>query len=88
VTSGLLDSTPVDSLCEFEAALHDHLAKKFPEVLVVLRTKKSLDDDIVAKLKEIISEFRDLFIPGVNFSKTDSTQLKSDGKQSIAKEAA
>jgi F-type H+-transporting ATPase subunit alpha len=88
VTSGLLDSTPLDSLCEFEVALHDHLAKKFPNVLEELKTKKALDDDIVAKLKKIISEFRDLFIPGVNISKADEDKASSGGKQSINKQAA
>jgi len=58
---GCLDVVPVHKIGEFENGLLDVLRKEQYELLNDIRDKQELTDDIVKRLKSVISEYRDKF---------------------------
>jgi len=57
-TNGLLDDIEVEDLKRFESELSAFIENSHPAVLETLRTKKSLDDDLKASMKEAVEDFK------------------------------
>jgi F-type H+-transporting ATPase subunit alpha len=57
-TNGLLDDIAVEDTKRFESELSAFIENAHPAVLETLRTKKSLDDDLRASLKEAVEDFK------------------------------
>jgi F-type H+/Na+-transporting ATPase subunit alpha len=57
-TTGLLDDIEVENLKRFESELSAFIESSHPAVLETLRTKKSLDDDLKASMKEAVEDFK------------------------------
>ncbi|MBL8879661.1 MAG: F0F1 ATP synthase subunit alpha [Phycisphaerales bacterium] len=58
---GFLDDIPLNRVREFELALLKHYRDEFPEVREQLLKEKKLTDDVDAKLKEIVGNFKKRF---------------------------
>ena len=61
-TKGYLDDLPVEICRKFEAELYRFVDNAHRPVLDEIRTKKVLDDDLTAKIKAIIEEFKSRFV--------------------------
>ncbi len=61
-TNGYLDKFPVSSLGRWEAELNAFLDSKHGKALELIRTKKKLDDDVVAAIKKAVTEFNEGFV--------------------------
>jgi F-type H+-transporting ATPase subunit alpha len=61
-TQGLLDDLPVVRVLEFERQLLRHFHDEFPEVLEELDAKGKLTDELTAKLKQVITAFKEHFV--------------------------
>ncbi|HSR14525.1 MAG TPA: F0F1 ATP synthase subunit alpha, partial [Gemmatimonadales bacterium] len=61
VTNGHLDDVDLRHIRQWERDFLDYLASSHGAVLSGIRTKKSLDDDLTAKLKAGIEAFKPLF---------------------------
>ncbi len=57
-TKGYLDDVPVEAIQKFEQEFYTFLDTEKPDVLEMIRTEKKLTDEIEAKLKEAIEEFK------------------------------
>ncbi|NPA53564.1 MAG: F0F1 ATP synthase subunit alpha [Aquificae bacterium] len=57
-TKGYLDDVPVEAIQKFEQEFYTFLDTERPEVLELIRTEKQLTDEIEAKLREAIEEFK------------------------------
>ena len=57
-TNGFLDDVDVNDVRRFESEFSDFVENSHPAVLETLRTKKSLDDDLKASLKEAVEDFK------------------------------
>ncbi|HMU74361.1 MAG TPA: F0F1 ATP synthase subunit alpha, partial [Elusimicrobiota bacterium] len=60
-TNGFLDDLPVEALRRFEADLLNWLEKDRGDLLKTLADKKTLDDDLKAKLSAAVGEFKARF---------------------------
>ncbi len=60
VTNGFLDDVAVDAIREWEHGFHEFMAAQHPEVGEELRTRKTLSDDLTARLKQAIEEYKAL----------------------------
>ncbi len=58
VSNGLADDIEVSDLKRFEAELTKFIESSHPSVMETLRTKKSIDDDLKASLKEAVEDFK------------------------------
>ncbi|HMQ17119.1 MAG TPA: F0F1 ATP synthase subunit alpha, partial [Phycisphaerae bacterium] len=58
---GFLDDLPIAQVREFETELLKHYRDEFPEVRAQLARERKLTDEIDAKLKEIVGNFRTRF---------------------------
>lgn len=56
-----VDDIPVDKVKQFEDEYHAFMEKEFPDVGHQIKTKKDIDDDLSAKLKESAEKFRTEF---------------------------
>ncbi len=56
-----LNDIPVDQCRRYESELHAYLDARHPGLLQDIREKEVLDDDITAKLKIALDEFKDTF---------------------------
>jgi F-type H+-transporting ATPase subunit alpha len=61
-TQGLLDDVDVKDLRAFEDGLYPFLNSAHPDILADIATKKALDDDLRARLKAGIIEFKQDFL--------------------------
>ncbi|MBZ5603273.1 MAG: F0F1 ATP synthase subunit alpha, partial [Acidobacteriia bacterium] len=61
-TEGMLDDLPVEQCRPFEEALYRFCANAHPQLLPDIRTKKSLDDDLKAKMNTAIKECKSRFV--------------------------
>jgi F-type H+/Na+-transporting ATPase subunit alpha len=61
VANGFLDDVPLEHLRQWERDFLDYLASAHGAVLEGIRTKKSLDDDLTARLTAAIEAFKPLF---------------------------
>ncbi|MCA9245336.1 MAG: F0F1 ATP synthase subunit alpha, partial [Phycisphaerales bacterium] len=60
-TRGFLDDLPLARVPEFERELLKHYRDEFPEVRDQLAREKKLTDEIDAKLKEVVKNFKTRF---------------------------
>lgn len=58
VSNGLADDVAVEDVRAFETELVAFVENSHPSVLDTLRTKKSIDDDLKASMKEAIEDFK------------------------------
>ncbi len=61
-TQGLLDDLPVPDIKAFEAGYYSFLDTAHPDILSDIATKKALDDDLRARLKSAIEEYKADFL--------------------------
>ncbi|MFQ5422998.1 MAG: F0F1 ATP synthase subunit alpha [Phycisphaerae bacterium] len=61
---GYLDDLPLSRVTDFEEKLHTHFQDEYPEVWQGLTDNQKLDDEIAAKLDDIISKFKTRFGEG------------------------
>jgi F-type H+-transporting ATPase subunit alpha len=75
-TQGLLDDVKVDSVRAFEDGFHKYLDSAQTSLLKDIAEKKALDDDLRAKLKDAINEFKQNF-----FAEHQEAQVSSGSPQ-------
>jgi len=61
-TTGILDDLPVEQCRPFEAELYKFVENSHPGLLQRIREKKTLDDDLKAEMKNIITELKQQFV--------------------------
>jgi F-type H+-transporting ATPase subunit alpha len=61
-TTGLLDDLAVEQIRRFETELNKFLDSSQSALLQEIRTKKTLDDQVKAKLNAVLKEFKDRFV--------------------------
>jgi F-type H+-transporting ATPase subunit alpha len=60
-TNGFLDAVPVTSIRRYETEFLQFLKSKYAAVIEQLRTRKELNDEVVAGLKKAAEEFKAIF---------------------------
>ena len=60
VTSGLIDDVDVPAIKEWEQGLLEFMAAQHPNIADEIRTKKALSDDLSARLRKAIEEYKAL----------------------------
>jgi F-type H+-transporting ATPase subunit alpha len=60
-TNGFVDEVPVHSVRKFEAELLRYVTSKHQPLLNDIKSKKQLDDDLKARIKSAIEEFKNTF---------------------------
>jgi F-type H+-transporting ATPase subunit alpha len=63
-TTGLLDDVKVEDIREFEKGFHKYLDSAQSELLGAIGEKKALDDDLRAKLKSAVEDYKKDFLAG------------------------
>jgi F-type H+-transporting ATPase subunit alpha len=63
-TTGQLDDIPVSDIRRFEQEFLDHMRRHRSELLTTIGETGDLDDDTVAALTEVITEFKQAFLAG------------------------
>ncbi|MGH7752033.1 MAG: F0F1 ATP synthase subunit alpha [Gemmatimonadales bacterium] len=58
VTNGFLDDVAVASLRDWETGFHEFMAAQHREIAEEIRTKKALSDDLMARLKKAVTEYK------------------------------
>ena len=58
VTNGFLDDVDVAAIRVWEQGLHDFMAAQHPAIGTEIRTKKALSDDLTAKLRQAIEQYK------------------------------
>ncbi|HET7790268.1 MAG TPA: F0F1 ATP synthase subunit alpha [Gemmatimonadales bacterium] len=58
VTNGFLDDVAVEKIRDWETGFHQFMAAQHPEIGEAIRTKKALTDDLAAKVKAAITEYK------------------------------
>ncbi len=61
-TNGYVDDYPVEAIGRYEEELYTFFETKHPEILEEIREKKTLDDDLKAKIKKALDELKELFV--------------------------
>ena len=61
-TNGFLDDLPLEQCRAFEEALYRFVENAHPALLSTIREKKTLDDDLKAKMTAAIKECKDRFV--------------------------
>ena len=60
-TNGYLDSVPVELVRDYEIELYRFVETRHPQVLSTLADKKSIDDELKARLNSVLKEFGEQF---------------------------
>ncbi len=60
-TKGFLDEYPVEAISKFEKELYQMMDSKYPEIEKGIDLKKQIDDEIRAKIEEMIKELKEVF---------------------------
>ena len=60
-TQGVLDSLPVSQVLAFESALLRHVNNEFPEIVAELEEKGSISDELAAKMRQVMDNFKGQF---------------------------
>ena len=60
-TKGYLDSIPVNKITKFEGDLYPFIEAKYPNIFETLSTKKAIDSNLEALLKQALEEFVSVF---------------------------
>ncbi len=58
VSNGLADDIAVEDLKRFEEELNRFIENSHPSIILTLRDKKSIDDDLKATMKEAVEDFK------------------------------
>jgi F-type H+-transporting ATPase subunit alpha len=58
VTNGYVDDVEVGAIRAWEKAFHDYMAAQHPAIAEEIRTKKALSDDLTARLRQAIDQFK------------------------------
>ncbi len=58
---GYLDNVPVNKITKFEADLYPFIEAKYPNIFETLISKKAIDSDLEALLKQALEEFNNSF---------------------------
>ena len=58
VTNGFLDDVDVSQIKGWEKGFHEFMAAQHPEIGEEIRTRKALTDDLTARLRQAIEEYR------------------------------
>jgi F-type H+-transporting ATPase subunit alpha len=61
-TQGLLDEVEVKDITTFEAGFYDYMQNSASQVMSDIESKKALDDDIKARLKDAINAYKQDFL--------------------------
>jgi F-type H+-transporting ATPase subunit alpha len=61
-TRGYLDTLPVRQVLAFEKDLLRHFHDEFPEVVDELRAKRRFDDELEAKVRKVIADYKEVFV--------------------------
>ena len=61
-TRGFLDDLPLAQVAEFEQALLKHYHDEFPEVCEQIERERKMTDELDAKLKEIVGNFKKTYV--------------------------
>jgi F-type H+-transporting ATPase subunit alpha len=64
VTHGFLDDVAIDDVKRFEKEMLEFVKTSHPELVREIEEKKDLDDELEEKIRRVISEFKERFIPG------------------------
>ncbi len=62
--AGFLDGLEVSQVGPYEKALHQHMLSNHKDILDVIKTKGSIEDDLSAKLKGVLQKFTPEFVAG------------------------
>jgi F-type H+-transporting ATPase subunit alpha len=73
-TTGKLDDVEVADIRRFEGELLDFVGRNKPQLFETLATAKSLEDDMVTSLEQVVAEFKTQFQPSVTTPVADSGQ--------------
>ena len=58
---GYLDNVPANKITKFEADLYPFIEAKYPKIFETLISKKAIDSDLEALLKQALEEFNNSF---------------------------
>jgi F-type H+-transporting ATPase subunit alpha len=85
-TQGLLDDVKVEDIRDFEAGFHKYLDSAQAELLSAIAEKKALDDDLRAKLKSAVEDYKKDFLAGHDKPQGNDAvaQLSEDEKKKAA----
>ena len=61
--NGYLDEWPVDSIADYEKQMLEFMESKHPELLQEIKEKTDISEELEAKLKSALDEFRGIFQP-------------------------
>lgn len=60
-TKGFLDEYPVEAISKFEKELYQMMDSKYPEIEKGIDEKKQIDDELRAKIEQMIKELKEVF---------------------------
>ncbi|GAB4440628.1 MAG: F0F1 ATP synthase subunit alpha [bacterium] len=60
-TKGFLDEYPVEAVGKFESELYQLMDSKYPEIEKELEEKKQIDDELRAKIENMLKELKEVF---------------------------
>jgi F-type H+/Na+-transporting ATPase subunit alpha len=63
-TRGYLDTVPIDKVSEYEKQMLAFVERKYPAILVEIKEKKVISDDLDAKIASALKEFAEQFQVG------------------------
>ncbi len=63
-TKGFLDKYPVDKLKNYEPELLNFVKGKYPEIMKEIDEKQVISPELEKKMKEVLSEFDNIFVAG------------------------
>jgi len=63
-TRGFLDKYPVDKLKSYEPQVLDYVKGKYPEIMKEIDEKQVLSPELEKKMKEVLTEFDNIFVAG------------------------
>ncbi len=61
--NGYLDEWPVEAVAEYEKQMLEFLENKYPEILNEIKEKADISDELEAKMKKALDEFKTVFQP-------------------------
>jgi F-type H+/Na+-transporting ATPase subunit alpha len=80
-TRGFLDKLAVSDIAAYETGLYDFIEKKYPAIYENIRSKKTIDDETEAKLKQALEEFGTAFGSPGSATSTDGNAKGAAAEQ-------
>jgi F-type H+-transporting ATPase subunit alpha len=87
VTNGFLDDVPVEAIRGWEQGFHEFMGSAHQEIGEEIRTKKALSDDLTARLRRAIEDYKALNAPAGPAPGTQTTQPEQPAATPAAKPA-